>query len=88
LPPNHQEATDRGPSPGETVTNLVAGRLGPLESGSERLSVQVRVERLLIGCGVAANERIEAGHPALQFFTPLENQRGPSSLNRLRQSVR
>ena len=33
-----------------------------------RMVREAGLGEMLIGCGVAANERIEAGHPAIQFF--------------------
>jgi len=41
-----------GGAPGETFTNLVVGRLARLESGAERLTVRLRVERFENGAHV------------------------------------
>jgi hypothetical protein len=49
-------------APGEPVTNLPAGRLTRLESGAERLTVQVRVERFDNGAhvGLTLSQRSDA----------------------------
>jgi hypothetical protein len=49
-------------APGETVTDLVSGRLPPLKPGTERLSVQIRVERFQNGAhvGLTLSQRSDA----------------------------